>query len=226
MEKGKSHVQTRGFNGINEDHAPLWDTVSHAADLLLEVESMLDDFEAAGIDIAHYRDTLPAWWRALILPRVDWWAVSQQSQRLMNPAELNMLKALSGLIDNTAHRFKATAPASAFAGLSELLRQAEEYAADDRGLEERTRVRIAGLISKVRLFIEDGEDYSPEQLEFVIDQLTGVLTRAAVSAGQPATRSAYLKLAGQLMMGWAINASWDAGQDVLEYVGEMKQLTE
>lgn len=189
----------------------LWANIRDATEHMLDVENALRDMRAAGENVAHYAEAVPHWWAAVVAPRIDWGATVNAPWPGIEKPYLLLLHSLASHLER-GERPQVAPDEAAVSELMQVLADVEGAVQDDQRLAYSMRTRISGLVAAVRNTLEDYFRYSPEQLQHIIDELTGVLIRAAAMSQEPADRTRWRDLGLQVAVGLTTNGAWATGQ--------------
>ena len=215
----KSTFQVRGANGQPVDHPQLWANFRDASALLHEVEDAVRDLEASGASVPSYRKYIPRWWIALVLPQRDWTTNGITGDHVIDERDLDMLDALGSYLDQGIPTSREP-DADAVARIMKMLDDVANLAVEDLDLAYSMRTRIAGLINSVKHILSQYSRYSPEQLQHVLDELSGVTARAAIMSNTPATREKWLGVCASIAQSMLRGFFQGAGNQQIESMGE------
>ena len=217
----QSVFQARGSNGHGPDHPQLWSQYSQASAFMQEIEEAVRDMEESGESVAHYRSFIPRWWMALVAPETAWTSANTSTKPAATDADLALLDALAAHLERGVPKSKEP-DQEAIDRIMAMLEEVADVAADEPDLAFAMKSRIAGLIRQVKDILAKYGQYSPEQLQHVLDELTGVTARAALLSRTPATQNRLLNLCGRLATSTVVGFFHGAEERVVE--GAVKSL--
>ena len=166
--------QSVRFNGA-VDSAEFWKGHRTAARYLMEIEDALTALEAAGENVDFYRETVPAWYRAVFSQSVPWSTQTNDSiRRVSTVAEIRLLRALGAHI--AAVKWVPPLDNDHLNSLRDALNRARELVLADDDLLEEVKRYILGLIHEASECLDDSQLTDAVRMRSITMELGGAMS--------------------------------------------------
>lgn len=180
VPRGQTVYNVRGIGGQAVDD---WRTQVHAAGLLSEVDRFLVSMAAAGYDVSHYQEFIPAWTRAVFAPDRAWNSGTTSVDNLYEPSAVAMLRAAADLFDNTelTVTLSAERTRTSIDAIDEIMASLSTAAPPVTGPERRY---LFELLNSCRTVFQEADAVGQIDLIRRVHELLGVLTMLAEALSQ------------------------------------------
>ncbi|SFF52871.1 hypothetical protein [Blastococcus tunisiensis] len=169
----------------------------------MQIERDLVALEASGEDVEHYRDTLPAWYRAVFSTEQAWTGGVNKATPIVDPRDLRLLRALAGQVDSVGLNPK---PAPDFlAHLQEALGDARQLILDAGPdvLSDAARRYLLGLVREAERCIEEIDAFGTAAVRRVTFELGGAMASIAEVASDENVKKTWREKSRAVLIQWA-----------------------
>lgn len=138
-----------------------------AMKLLTDVVQSISALERAGVDVSHFRETLPRWQDAVLSCDFLWRSAVGGDTPCLAPDPMRMLRALAGQIDLLGSVLAP--PQDRIRAALARVDDAEAFVTDATDINDGTRYYLLGLLAEIREALTGGQPASaaPKVAEFV-----------------------------------------------------------
>lgn len=181
IPKGSNPQDHRTATARKRD-TTLADDHALAMKLLSEIVQRMAALERAGVDVTHFRETLPRWQDALLSCDLPWRAGVNGDRPCLGPDPMRLLRALAGQIDLLGSVLAP--PQDRIEAALARVGDAETFVTDATDINDGTRYYLLGLLAEIREALNGGQPSSaaPKVAEFV-GAATMVAEAAAPGSG-------------------------------------------
>ena len=183
VPRGQMPEQARAVDGQGFDSREFWERHERVVGYLAEIERALTAMEAGSVSVQHYRAELAAWYRAVFAQSVPWGQNAGQRRVLLEPASLNVLRALAQHIDETD--YVPVVSDSDLDNIRRALDLAQTLISEADGLSRAVRRYLYGLVREALECADELDVFGSVALRSRIFELGGAMTNTAATTAIP-----------------------------------------